>query len=660
MPTIEEIAISNYQTNMDFLRKRDQALFNRLSALEHLLENGKYPQRYDLEYKDDYFDVIELGTENYLYNTDSNIYSDTLVDNITYKKDDQVCETFYNLQFTQKAVEKANASDADVRHATTAPIFSYYHTFIDPHMSFKRIHKFIFIGSGLGLHLSKAVNKIDPEVILLIEEDLELFRLSLFTCDYEKVLAGRIIYFSVGENQEELTATLNSFYTDAFGHNQYLKFLLFSSRHKHIIQKLQTYIITRPEKCYSHERILYKNAKVLQRIQEGYDFLDLTKKEHETFFKERSVLIIGAGPSLHQNVDWLKEHQGDYILIAVFAALKTLQKNDISPDIVIQIDEKVTEGVNLLNSFDDFDFVKDSLFIFSASVPDVLFERFPKERTFLVEDRSHYKQKELHIVAASVGEVAYSLSLIFNAAETYLLGLDLAVADDGSTHAKDHHGAMNIDVSESEELDSVMSLQTSSFRVKGNFKDSVMTTPLLGSSIPMLNRYTKLLRSPDQQVFNLCDGAYFEDTTPLHIADIHPKEAIDKRKALLGIQKLLKSHSNHTLTEHERKGLQRRQEQIAVYFDYLRKFQHTATSSEDQFTDAYKKLISSIIDSRPSELKELIFTYFFNTTNYVIDFFNTQELKNPKKHTKKLKKIVMAQLEKILDYYETSISSEIR
>ena len=81
-------------------------------------------------------------------------------------------------------------------------------------------------------------------------------------------------------------------------------------------------------------------------------------------------------------------------------------------------------------------------------------------------------------------------------------------------------------------------------------------------------------------------------------------------------------------------------------------------SNESQFMNEYKSLIIKIINSQPSELKELIFTWLYITTNYITDFFNTKELKEHKKHTKKLKKIVAIQLEKIIKYYDDALKAE--
>jgi len=657
MNEIEELTINNYNENMNFFREKHPSLYNKLSALDILLNDGTYPQKYDLEYKDTYFDVKELNSNAYLYSNNSDEFGDKLTDDISMKKNEQVCETFLNYKFTPEAINKANESEAIFIHATTAPIISYYDQYITKDMNFKAIRKFLFLGLGLATHIPKIMQKIHPEIVLFVEDDIELFRLSLFTCNYKEALGRSIGHFSISENEDEFRAMLNSFYAKSSIQNHYLKFSLFNKDYQNKIKKFQEYVVSRSEKCYSHERILTKNQRVLEKIEEKYNFLDLQNKENETFFNNKPILVIGAGPSLHENIQWLKENKDNFILLAVFAAVKTLYKHDITPDIVIQLDEKVPEATMLINSFDDLSFLDNSIFILSASCPNVLFETFNKKNIFVVEDRSYYKQRVLQIVASSVGEVAYSIALIFNTTNTYLLGLDLALGDDGRSHAKDHHGSQKIDISDTQSVPTVTSLQLSSFKIKGNFRDEVICTPLLASSIPKLNRYTKLLKSPLQNVYNLCDGAYFLDVIPLHPKDVKGIKKITKINLQKEIYDVFSKYSTSILSDEELTSIEFRKEQIKTFNNILSIFENTPSTTDELFIAAYKKLVISLIAIDKSELRELIMVYLFNTTGYVVDFFNTKELNDIKKHTKNMKKIVALQLRRIINFYDKTINT---
>ena len=652
MQSIEEKAIDTYNKNMQYFKQKHEKLYNKLSALNIVLNDGTYPQKYELEYKDDYFDVLEIASGNFLYTQNSKTYGDKLYKEINMRKDQQVCETFYNFDFTPDALKKANKSDALHNHATTAPIIAYYNKYVDAHTHFIRIYKFIFFGLGLATHVEKIIKRIKPESILLVEDDLELFRLSLFTCNYADALKDTHALFAIAQNDEDLSIAFRVLYERNMFSNHYLKFSLFSTAYESKVKLLQEYIVARPEKCYSHERILHKNQRVLQRIGENFRFLNLQKKELPTFFQDKPVLILAAGPSLNKNIEWLKENHQNFITITIFAALKTLQKHHISPNIIVQLDEKVNEGVTLVRSFENFDFLKDSIFLLSPSVPDIFFNTFNHNNIFLIEDRSYYKQKELQINAASVGEVAYSLPLVFNAKEIYLLGLDLALADDGSTHSKEHHATQKAHIEQKNSTPDVTNLILSTFEIKGNFKQSVITTPLLALSIPKVNGYTQKLKSSTQNVYNLSDGAYFKETIPLHIQNIKAMEPLDPHTISKKIHQLFEQYSSTSLTQEEIMKIQNRKKELESIREHLNNFKLAPTINVDLFRGAYLIFIHNIMMSEKNELRELLLVYIYNTSNYIIDFFNTKELDNTKKHTKNLKKIIITQYNKIIDYYE--------
>ncbi len=62
-----------------------------------------------------------------------------------------------------------------------------------------------------------------------------------------------------------------------------------------------------------------------------------------------------------------------------------------------------------------------------------------------------------------------------------------------------------------------------------------------------------------------------------------------------------------------------------------------------------------MLDSSKTELREIIFIYFMSVSTYITDLFNTKELSNTKKHTKKMKIIMITQIEKIIKTYESEL-----
>ncbi|WP_321777259.1 6-hydroxymethylpterin diphosphokinase MptE-like protein [Sulfurimonas sp.] len=658
MQNIEELAVSNYQINMTYFEKNYKTIYNKLVALDTLISDGRYPQKYDLEYKDGYFDVVELSSGAYLYNQNSEKFSQELTKKINFKKNNQSFKSGYNLSFTQKALDKLEREDALTTYATTAPIMHYHDSAVDASMQFIEMQKFIFLGVGLGLHIPKILDKTGAKLLLIVEDDIELFRLSLFTLNYQDILAEKIVYFSVAQNKDEFHNEFNTFYSKSFIHNYHLKFSLFSHASDQKIKEIQTLLVSRTETSYPIEYLLHKNISILSKLKDNYKFLELSKKNNEKFLSNKPILIIGAGPSLHTNIDWLKTNKEKFILVTVFAALKTLNKVNIKPDIVIQIDEKVTETVNLINSFDNLDFLHNSIFIFSASVPDILFEKFDKDKIYLTEDRTAYRLFNTRLVSSSVGEFAYAISLIFNTQQTYLLGLDFALSDDGSTHAKDHHRSSSLDTSKVNEIQTSVSISDTVLQVKGNFKDIVSSTPLLATSIPKLNGYTHSFKSDNQNIYNLSDGAFFEQTIPLKASNINLTD-LDKTHLQSQLLNMFNAYSFAELSSDELIELDKKAIQIKKFHNFIEKFSQSASSNKDIFLQNYMHLMQNILNSYESELREILTIYFLGIASTVIDIFNTKELNNHKKHIKKMKKIITIQLYRLIELYEIELDKTI-
>ncbi len=520
MEDIEALVMQNYQENMLYFSNNYPALSNKLKALEILLGEGKYPQKYDLEFKEKYFDVIDLATGTFLYNTDSYKDAENRTNAINWKKDEHTIETFYRYNFDEKTVENAKKITANHTHATTAPIIDYCNKNLDSSLLMKKIYKFMFLGVGLGLDINKIAHKTDADVFLVIESDIELFRLSLFTCNYNEVFEKRVVFFAIAQNSEEFANTFLEFYDYAFIRNHYLKFSLFSAKDEIYIKTIQNNILTRPENCYSHAALLEKGARVFKKISKGYKFLSMLKKD-ESFFNDKPVLVLGAGPSLGANKEWLKKYHKNFIIIAPFMTLRVLYPLGIAPDIIVHIDENDDVAIRDVALYQDKEnFFDNSLFIFSASVSNIFFDTFEKESIYLLEDRTKYKLNDNYLEIASVGEGVYAIGLSLTSQDIYLLGIDLAVGDDGATHSKVHASKGKVDVLQAKSITSESDIRKSVMEVKGNFRPIVNTIPLFEMSIRIMNLQTQKLKGQNQNVYNLNDGAYFNDTTPLKISEI--------------------------------------------------------------------------------------------------------------------------------------------
>ena len=82
-------------------------------------------------------------------------------------------------------------------------------------------------------------------------------------------------------------------------------------------------------------------------------------------FGGRTAIILGAGPSLDQHLDWIRAHRTQLIIIAVSRLCKRLLKEQITPDIVISVD---SQDINYELSNALFEFPPETVLVHSDHV----------------------------------------------------------------------------------------------------------------------------------------------------------------------------------------------------------------------------------------------------------------------------------------------------
>ena len=660
MSSIEHQAFQTYTNNLLFFKQKHPKLFEKLNILEIAIESGQYKEKYSLEYKDDsYFDVIDLSTNQYLYNQNSNDFAKKFVKRVNFKKSDATIETYYNNQFNKPAAKILDNQDiCKSAHTATAPIIHYISSVIPKDSTMKKIYKHVFLGVGLGVHLPTVHDKIKSLSYFIVEDDLELFRLSLFVIDYTYIAKDSILFFSIQENEQDFQLNFKSFLENALAYNHDLKYSMFSNHYNSKIQFMLSIILSQNHLIYSYSKMLTKNIRILNILNKNFNFLNIPSLQQQASFKDKPVLVVAAGPSLDKNKEWLKQNHKRFIIITPLVTLKTFEKLNISPDIIVHIDEKeldLTKIQKILNS--SFDLIKNSLYIFAPSVSKNIIKIFDKNNIFFIQHLSALYKKDLGgLQTPSIGEYNYALSLILGAKEIYLLGLDLALdSKTGKTHSDDHHTKriINLDTNNTQQTNAT--LQKSVLKVKGNFDPFVFTTPLFNMSIFTTNTIAKAIKK-DQKVYNLSNGAYFKKTIPTHAKDVDVEKysILDKKLLHKNIHDIFKTNASNSLRIQDIQLLHDKQKKARYKKKRIRQFSSKKFKTTQEFIDKYLKLVTTLSNSSDGtidELSKIFDLYCRYTSHYIIDLFNTIELENPKEHITNISQILIKQLYKIVDRY---------
>jgi hypothetical protein len=655
MNKIEEEAIACYSKNLDFLKKYHNETFHKIDILQNRIENSIIKEKYMLEYTSKgYFDVKEIKSNAFLYADNSIEISKQLETQVNFKKTNYSFQGFSLV----KNYESADLNDTAQSHEGIYPIMSYYLNHYPYETTMKEIEKFIFFGVGLGLHIEQINQKIDAEHYIIIEDDLELFRLSLFVTPYYKFFSKKNVIFSINTNKEDFNRDFRNFLETSFYLNRLLKYSYFPAHSENKLQLIKNILASQNFLTFGYKTVLKKILKPLDFINQEYNVLNLSSRLNLQSLQDKPLLIIGAGPSLQTNIKWLQEHQNEFIIFAVATSLKTLYTYNIKPDIISHIDG-FEAGYKNFEGFDIQTFVKDSIVLLGSFVEERVRNIFNKDKIFMLEEDTFYFSNFTSVAAPCIGSTSVANALLFGCTKIYLLGLDLALSKDGYTHTQEHasnNGKYNVQDTPNNQMNNTISLRGDVFTIRGNFANNVKTTPLFYSSINSINNSLQQLSTENQTVYNLSDGAYIKNSLPLQPQEVQGLQKLDKKNILNAFEKELKVYSKNKLDANDIMSLKKRL---------------TYAKEAKKIIDAYRKnvfyspinkylynLYGLVIDLFPQETRENrnlthIFDSFFQYTIPIIyDMTNTKETQNTiHKDIMVVDKLLIKELQNITNIY---------
>jgi hypothetical protein len=657
MQDIQQQATERYLKNVAFLKKEHYELWYQLELLQNPIDGTTPKEHYALEYKEDgYFDVVELSSGGYLYADNSDHISQQLAQRVNYKKDSYV---FDGLQMYDGYENIKEMNDHIIGFEDIFPLMSYYLKHTTPTQEMKSIEKFIYIGVGLGGHLIKIDEMISADEYLIIEDDLELFHLSLFVTPYFQLNKSKLI-FCVGQSQKTFTTIFQKFLSDSFFKNKYLKYSLFPAHSDETIKHIKNVLASQDFMTFPYKTLLSKYLKPLSYIQKGYKTLDLSKQFNATPLTNKPLLIVASGPSLDSNLEWLKDNHANFCILALSATLKVLSKNNITPDIVTHLDG-FASSMQHFKGIDKNHYLKNTLALFGSFTPLEATEYFTKENVYFTEDLPTQYHKEISALSGpDVGSTSIMWATTLGFEQIYLLGIDFALSDDGQSHSKTHQlTKTKYATKDMNTTSESISFREDFFPIKGNFKEKVYTTPLFYGSIQALYHALPLIKKEAQTIFNLNDGAYIDNTIPLKTNDIPHLQKLEKQSLLLSLHTHLQPHTYKELTSDDLHSLKQRLVFTLKTSGTLQNYNKAPLSLHtDDYLYNLISLMLALLVPYTRENRNLVDVYDYYLSYcapIVFDFFNTKGVKNTKKHIKNIDMMVLKGLFEIEHIYEEGL-----
>jgi hypothetical protein len=347
----------------------------------------------------------------------------------------------------------------------------------------------------------------------------------------------------------------------------------------------------------------------------------------------RPYLLLGAGPSLQKNVQWLQENSAFFEVVALSATLGFLERHNIKADIIVHVDS-FEVATSHFDAIENKSFFSDALFCFAATTPLKIQKLFPKQSVFLFENGTSYIANSLKLSAVCSGSTAYQFLLRADAKDIYLLGLDLAIdSKTKQTHIDTH--SYNRTIKESEDFNYKNTL----IEVEGNKTSKVLTTPHFQTSIESVNLSTKLFKK-EQNIYNLGDGAAFDGVMAKDIKDV-----VFQNKQQTHNKTLFQNSSTNML---EKKELL---EKVEFYKELQRKIEHFANlefNNYQDFLEALEQFYPYFIQEQFLQKYELckVFDLYFHKS--LVFLFQTDN-----SNVKEIQNFFTTHLQQMIDFYNT-------
>ena len=515
-----------YSRNMVFLEKNFPQVFEEIESLSKSFEDEKSFPKYALEYIDDYFDILNTETNSWYYAQNSYLDADFRANHSNFTKDG-------SLDLLRKGLGgKKLAKSQSFRDVL--PIIDYINESVDfDHIEFQKIYKFIFIGTGLGFHLHEINKKLDPFTTLIIEPELEIFRLSLFVTDYSEFQTNnKRLFLYVGEDKFERTNAIQQFYNYHNYMNYNIKHHLLLQNHEPILDEIKDFFSTNTSISFPYSLTLKNIHKTIDFMKEEERFFDTTLILEKKVLKDKPTLIVAAGPSLDNYIDWISEHQNKFIIVCVDVILRKLESHKIVPDIVVSIDPSHLCGKYLTT--EDKEFLKESAVVFLSQQD--------KEAIEATKDIKRYFSQSIPLIesigymgsVSNVGTFSFLISAHFGANKIYTIGNDAAFNQEtgsrysaGSTHSQVEQLENNLQTSNVISYSDVI-------EVEGNLRDKVKTNRSLITFKESFEStfYGLKIFYDEIEVFNLSDGVKLNGFEPMsfEVIDALQKEMQVKEK----------------------------------------------------------------------------------------------------------------------------------
>jgi hypothetical protein len=414
-----------------------------------------------------------------------------------------------------------------------------------PSFGEKEIPLLIVFGSRLGWHLPRLLAEYKIRHLIVIETDVDAFRLSVFFQDY--VLLSRLameqgtdLIFIVQSDVEKIARSMTAAMLKSEGLPQFFihgASMFYALDDAEMVASIRTTIVDTLWELFFG--MGYFDDELIT-IRHTFDNL---RQRFPVFTRPNAIkpdavaFIVGSGPSLDGLIPLLRQYGDRAVIFSCGTAISILHKMGIKPDFHIEKERQdIVTDILVKSISNDMEFLKGINFIGLSPVYSEVFRMF--DRCGMIVKAADTMGALLEVDGMPSGVILSGQPTVTNTAIDYTLcagfkNIYLFGVDMGSKDKEKHHSQHTVYVNllpEEDHLKKLLAHQPSNdIVVPGNFGGEAHANKILAFARRMMGFMVK--GYPDAKVYNLNDGAMIENTIPLPSADFDERWAggCDKR-----------------------------------------------------------------------------------------------------------------------------------
>lgn len=293
----------------------------------------------------------------------------------------------------------------------------------------------VFYGFGLGYSLDLAAKKFPKKIIVLIEPDINYFLLALNFYDWSKIFAHQNLICLINASSKDVVSVEEKIGID---NCHFISLQNHKAHNLPYFSAVEELTKRNREKKQINENTLEKFSKLW--LKNTWKNKELCGKlsgitDLENSAKDKSALVLAAGPSLDQILPKLKELKKKAIIICVDTALSSCLRYGIEPDFIILVDPQYWNARHILGKSSPSSVLITelaawpSIFRFNCKEIRLISSQYPIGKYL----ESFCENKGYLSPGGSVATTAWDFARFLGAKNIFMAGLDL-----GFPHGKTH------------------------------------------------------------------------------------------------------------------------------------------------------------------------------------------------------------------------------